>query len=159
MESDGSPDPAGATTTADDARAALALVDLERRAVAARVRAVRWYAPLYGVVMSVLVLAPAAPLPLLGVVSGLALLALAGLVTAYRRVTGLWVSPASPDAPRGPVLAVAGVALGAFAVVVLATHVWHAPGVAVATAVLAGVVAASLSRAFDLRWAANVERG
>jgi len=145
---------------ARDAAEALRLIRSERQRVATTVLTeARWYAPADGAVVGAAVLVLSAPWRWVGLGGVAVVLAFVALMAAYRRTTGLWVSAAGPEAPRGQVVAVVLLLVAGVGVALLSRHVWHLPAVAVAAAVLTGAGAAVLSRSFDRAYARRLARG
>jgi hypothetical protein len=146
--------------TAQDAAEALRLVQTERQRLATTLRTeARWYAPVYGALVGIMVLVFSNPWQWIAWGGPLVTLSFLLLMHAYRRTTGVWFRTSGPDAPRAPLVAVAVLLVGGIGVAILARHVWHLGWIAVITAVVTGTGAALLSRASDRAYARNLARG
>lgn len=135
--------------SATQARAALDAVADDRHRVATTLRTnARWYAPSYGTLVGALLLAPAAPPDAFPAVVLVGILGFVALATAYWLRVGMWPRPGSPVQVLAMVL-IAALVIAGMAVSWSAWQIWDLPGLGIAIAGGAGLVAALLSWSFD----------
>jgi hypothetical protein len=137
------------TEEGKDAEAALALIRETQRAAAARAKAPAWYHPAVGAVLFTLV--AALEVPGAQPFSGLALIALAILVTQYRRQTGTWSNGYTTGSAGARRLLLLGTA-AIFAAILFA--VWlkfhrHVDGAMIAAGILVGLFSTWLGFAWE----------
>ncbi|WP_336706671.1 hypothetical protein [Oerskovia sp. USHLN155] len=94
-------DPATQRPSAAQAREALASLRADDATLAERLVTPRWYYPLLGAIVAVIIVSQALPSPASLILLPVAILALPALVVVHRRRHGLWFSlPAGPRSRR-----------------------------------------------------------
>jgi hypothetical protein len=159
MESDATPPGGPADLTPDTAREALRALEVDRAALAERVRSPWWYHLVLGVIVAAFAASPAVEsTSTRSMLVTFACVGLVFLVLAYRRVTGFSVSRAAGPRSRARVVAV----LVAVALLFLASMVLAATGaVAWVLAVAAAAFLAVLvgGRDYDRVYGEELRRG